>query len=151
MSTIKLDIKSIEGDAEQCRSGMPIWGKIYLETNDCIFPSKDWYDAVSSILDMWLSVMVDFVRMGGNSCELYFIDGPYKIRIDRVSGGEISVAMFNASKKVAINTCCFNDFLETLLNSADTFCHLCNEKKLSFTYSKTYSKIEANRKLLKDM
>lgn len=151
MGTFRLHIKSLENNPNIDQSSLPIWGVIYVESNGYSFPDEDWYDAVSSILDMWLATVINFMCSKNSLCELYFMDGPYRLRLNRVSTSEVNVSMLKNDKEVATSTCSIHDFLESIISSLELFCKLCRDNNSSFTLSKTFLRIEANGKKLKSV
>lgn len=149
MSMFRLHLHSIENDADMSENRFPLWGEIYVEANGCFFPSENWYDAVSSILDMWLPSIMDFMCSKDTECELYFMDGPHKLRLEWVSANIIHISMLSNDQKEAISTCCIYDFLKEIIMHVDMFCKFCRDNNLPFTSRREFSRIDANGNKLK--
>ena len=78
MSIFELHIKDLEITSE---SKFATWGIIYFQFDDLCFPDDMWYDAVSSLLDMWVYILDDFLCTDEKQCDLPFMDGPYEIQL----------------------------------------------------------------------
>ena len=148
MSIFRLHIKSLENNTIP-QNRLPIWGAICIEAYGYYFPDENWYDAVSSILDMWLPAIIEFMRSKDSLCELYFMDGPYRMCLDWASTNEVNISMLTCDKEVAAARCCVQDFLEAILEGADLFCKFCRDNNLCFTSSRTFLRIEKNSKKMK--
>lgn len=151
MSMIQLHIKSLEINTAPTNCVWPIWGEIFVEVNGHFFPNEDWYDAVSSILDMWLPNLIDFMRAKNKQCELYFMDGPHRIRLDWGHSQEVNLSMFSDDKENATTTCDINEFINSIVSCVDYFCEHCREYNSDFSSSKTFLRIEKRIKKLKRM
>jgi hypothetical protein len=58
-----------------------VGGVLYILIDDNIaFPEKDWFDLPVSILDMWLSVLIDNASKRKSTFNLFFLDGPFYIK-----------------------------------------------------------------------
>lgn len=56
-----------------------IWSILCVSVENRYFPDKEWYDATSSVLTMWLG-QVRLLLQGSSSKEtLYFMDGDYSL------------------------------------------------------------------------
>ena len=58
-----------------------VWGNIYFRMNDLCFPDSEWYDKVSSLLEMWMGAIIEFIQYDKRECTLHFMDGPFYIHI----------------------------------------------------------------------
>ncbi len=122
-----------------------------MEVNGYFFPDIDWYDVVSSILDMWIPAIIDFIRSGDSQCALYFMDGPYRMHLDWISTSELNISLLSSDKEEATNICCMHDFLESIIRGVDLFCKFCRDNNSGFISSKTFLRIDANGKKLKSV
>ena len=71
-------------DFEKYRDGFPLWSIMYVKINNSCFPDDQWWDATSSVLEMWASTLVAFAQGYEDSCILDFMDGDYAIRLERL-------------------------------------------------------------------
>ena len=62
-------------------STFPLWSKIYVTLDDIDFPSEHWYDATSSILEMWIHQVNSLICGSQRHAKLFFMDGDYYIDI----------------------------------------------------------------------
>lgn len=149
MNRIQLHIKSLEINTAPSNCVWPIWGDIFVEVNGHFFPDKNWSDAVSSILDMWLPNLISFMCGKNKECELYFMDGPHRIHLEWGHSQEINLSMLSGDKENATTTCDVDEFINSIVSGVDYFCEHCREYNSYFLSSKTFSRIEKGTKKLR--
>ena len=100
-------------------------GCIYVSVGDVYFPAYQWFDYVSVDLDRWIPLILSFAKGHTDSCVLFFVDGPYQLRLDRNNVGDISAVCLENNvvkiKKFPI------DFSEFLLSCAKVIGRLATE------------------------
>lgn len=151
MGTLQLHINSLDDNISLTKNSMQIWGRIHVELDGCCFPDEDWNDVISSIFDMWIPTIVDFLHSGKSSCELYFMDGPYRMCLKWISTSEVKISMFGGNSEVTANTCNIIDFLEAITKGINSFCELCRESYPSFISSSIFLRIIAGKTKLNEI
>lgn len=58
-------------------------GRIWLTIGDTAFPEEGWYDLPGVLLEQWMPGLESCFLGNTDSCELCFMDGPYKVRLNR--------------------------------------------------------------------
>ena len=61
-------------------------GRIWLSIGEVCFPEEGWYDLPGVLLERWMPQLESFFLGNTDSCELGFMDGPYKVRLRRTEG-----------------------------------------------------------------
>lgn len=137
MKNFKLRVKSVDpDDVNICNS---IWGEIYAEINDYSFPDNVWYDDVSSVLHMWLGETIDYLTGKQERWELYFMDGPYKIQLKEIPGGNVSVVFIaHDDKEVIRGVVKKSDVIKELLDCTQTFIEECCKKAPNSTTMRSF-------------
>lgn len=100
----------------------PFWGTIYIKTDSTSFPCDNWYDALSAVLSMWLFETAVFIsKKRKTAYKLYFMDGPYCIRLspaerDNVISAELisNNTVINAIDKDIY----FQEFIQQMLDTS---------------------------------
>lgn len=147
---MRLIVSQLEPTSQNAIIPQKIWGCIYVQNGQLYFPSKDWNDAVSSILDMWLSVMVEMIIDNKKRGSLFFMDGPFHIQICRGNKDSLVVSLLENNSIVHdVFSISFTDFVSTILSSVEHFVCFCKERQLSFLQSRTFSDIQNNTLQLK--
>ena len=65
-------------------NGKRLTGNIYLRWEDVSFPEEDWNDFVDVVLLWWWDALVG-LKEGAGGCELRFMDGPFWVRMTKVT------------------------------------------------------------------
>lgn len=73
-------------DEASLRFSRNVTGIVFFEFGTFQFPQRDWNDFVVVILGWWLDATTKLVAAGEGETELYFMDGPYALRIVLESG-----------------------------------------------------------------
>ncbi len=68
---------------EDLESGASRGGRIWVSIGEECFPEEGWYDLPGVLLEIWVPRLESFFRGNTDSCDLCFMDGPYKIRLCR--------------------------------------------------------------------
>ena len=142
-----LDICSISGN-----DNYAVWGNIYISINDVCFPDNEWFDAVSSILDMWTSVIIEFVSKKKKQCVLHFMDGPFLLILSKTNRDYIAISCKDGDgKEIATTVITTYELLQSLLDSTMLFTGLCSKNTLCFINTQMYEKIFSASHMLKNM
>ncbi|MBQ8814994.1 MAG: hypothetical protein IJZ85_10935 [Lachnospiraceae bacterium] len=144
MNTIQLHIKSLDFDDGiiGCES---IWGNIYIEIDGTCFPDNEWYDAVSSVLEMWIDCVIEFVRKKKEKCVLFFMDGPYEMQVRVHENNVIFIACKERGGEVyAEGMADFETFVNLFLNCTNEFLEKCRLNVRDFEKTTLYSKLSSS-------
>lgn len=115
-------------DEASLRFSRNVTGIVFFEFGTFQFPQRDWNDFVVVILGWWLDATTKLMAAGEGETELYFMDGPYALRIVIVGG------LFKISRgrdDVATETTAFNleveslTFLHAILNASKMVLSAC--------------------------
>lgn len=63
------------------KTSLDIFGDIHFKIDGYCFPSEDWDDFVYPILSWWKEQLRQMIDNANDSCELFFMDGPYFVTI----------------------------------------------------------------------
>lgn len=151
MNTMQLHINSLEFD-DAITDIESIWGKIYIEIDGVYFPDEDWFDVVSSVLDMWMNSIIEFIVEKKEQCTLYFMDGPYEIQLCAYEKNNISIICKEQDGEMYVNEIVdFNMFVNMLLNCVSVFLEECRWNIQNFSKTTMCSTmINSCRKLRKE-
>ena len=72
-------------------------GRMWISIGDCSFPEEGWYDLPGILLEYWKKDLCAFANGETNSCELFFMDGPYCVKIQRAEEGVTAACMCSGS------------------------------------------------------
>ena len=72
-------------------------GRIWLELGAESFPEEGWYDLPGVLLEIWKSGLESFFLGNTDSCELQFMDGPYRVRLRR-EGEQVSTVCLEQNR-----------------------------------------------------
>lgn len=120
---------------------LPIWGVVYIQLGEISFPDKEWDDAVSSILVMWSEEVSQFIASQyKNKCDLYFMDGPFKIQLFMNTSGNI-VASFVGNNKVLVSEAeiQITDLVTQLQNASKELIEVLKDQKNSYIFNSVRS------------
>lgn len=144
MNTIQLHINSLEFDDGiiGCES---IWGKIYVEIDGAYFPDNEWYDAVSSVLEMWMDSVIGFIRKKKEKCVLYFMDGPYEMQFRAHEKNDIYIVCKERDGEVyAEGIVDFQTLVNLFLKCTSDFLEKCRLNVHGFEETALYSKLSGS-------
>ena len=85
---MELILNAIDYDENRPMDGFSSGGELYVVT-DVFFPGEHWYDCVYLDLKTWLPNLISFGSNHTDTCFLNFMDGPYSIRLKRLSEGAV--------------------------------------------------------------
>lgn len=105
-----------------------IFGTIYVNFGEFLFPSVDWTDFVESILSMWANELLQHAGHGHTAFTLYFMDGPYQIDVSK-SGSQMTCRCMDHGQAKYSIVCVYSDFLDSLTNALSLFNQILNEKQ----------------------
>lgn len=74
-------VRIIVENFEEYSVNFSTWSTVYFMIDNMYFPSMDWCDATSSILEMWAYEMASFISLQKASAELFFMDGDYVAKL----------------------------------------------------------------------
>ena len=94
-------------------------GELSFAVDGKFFPAEHWYDCVYADLKIWLPQLISFGSGHTDSCEFSFMDGPFAVRLSRLSDGSV-YAVFLRHQKVA--DAAHNVDMSMLLKSALSCC-----------------------------
>lgn len=143
-------VRTIELSKSSNKPIYSVWGTICVQIGDVFFPDEDWDDVLSSVLDMWLSAICDFIELSKQECILDFMDGPYRIVLHRKSG-KVEAVFEN---DLHFNRCVFPEidvsiFAKSLYVAANDMINACKENIVQFTSRNTCNNICKGMKRLK--
>lgn len=145
MDHFRINMELHDSGNSTSTADFPIWGTIYVECDDFHFPVEEWHDAVSSLFDMWLSEIIQYVNTGCDRCELDFMDGPFVICLNRLPKDYVCVSLIERPGKVHRK---FSVLLEVLvkelLNCVNLFVDECKSQSMQFVETNTFRRILEN-------
>ena len=128
-----------------------IWGKINIQIDNIYYPDNEWYDAVSSILDMWTAELVEYISTKKDECYLNFMDGPFYIKLTKMKDTDrVTVTCKNQDGAVFDTSICCFELIQEILTASYSFLDICREKLPSFVNTTVFSKITASCIILED-
>ena len=137
-------------DFENYRKGFPLWSVIYVKIDDKCFPDDQWWDATSSILEMWANNLASFLCECEDSCTLDFMDGDYTIRIERTASKHIK-ATFKKTSSIVL--CCDSIdlvyFIRQILSAAERLKNSTTEIKNSRMIERLSYEVDKLRMMLR--
>lgn len=74
-------MRLIVSEFDAFSSKFPLWSKIYVTLGEVAFPSTNWFDATSSVLEMWMDQVIGLICGTTTHAQLHFMDGAYYIDI----------------------------------------------------------------------
>jgi len=82
-----------------------IVGELYIKIDNFYFPSYGWSDIISSVLDMWMDNLISLIQSDRDDeiKELFFMDGPYYLRIIGIKDDNVVITMFAHDKQINQN------------------------------------------------
>ena len=148
MQDFKIRVKSIDADDIDTYS---IWGEIYVEINGKSLPDNAWYDSASSIIHMWLSETIEQLSGKQDCWELPFMDGPYKICLNKDTDTNTLVRFLVNDKEILGHTVVDTEnIIQEILDCAETFMNLCYRDAPSSTSMRTFIEIQKMYNILKE-
>ena len=66
------------------KDGDKIFGNIFFEKSEFVFPERQWNDFVIIILNWWIDELLKLINNNAISAELFFMDGPLSIKVNHV-------------------------------------------------------------------
>lgn len=96
------------------RNDRSVYGELFMEIGDLIFPNKGWEDIISSVLDMWIDNISSLLKSKlGVESEFCFMDGPYSFKVFNVNEEMINIDFYEDDVRLNTKTyqISFNNFL----------------------------------------
>ena len=75
-------------------------GRMWFSIGSECFPEEGWYDLPGILLQYWKKDLNAFADGRTDTCELLFMDGPYRVKIQRSEGRVTAVCL--DSERVSI-------------------------------------------------
>ena len=135
------------------KEGNHVFGNVYFEGKECVFPDKDWNDFIIIIVNWWSLALKKLLKNGTLSEELLFMDGPFSVKINYLEEDYFDLFFFEQDKisgtsKVKIYYF-INEFLKevnSLIRHIDSFKWDSNEiRDLKINYTDLKNALEKTR------
>jgi hypothetical protein len=101
---------------------------IYVETDEFCFPSNTWSDFTYTILQWWVTCMIDLKSRANATKELYFMDGDYRLDVYKDDKMGLVLKCINArgAREVveASIECSYVEFMHALLRAVKDFLYV---------------------------
>lgn len=121
MPTIKiyLDEKNFE-----LTSFGSLWSVFFIQIDDVSFPCEDWWDNSSSILEMWICSIYEYLAGSIKNVTLYFMDGDFSIQLSNKNESSVLAKFIGPDETVYFSyTIDIYDFCKELLYASDKITH----------------------------
>jgi hypothetical protein len=119
------------------------------------FPNCDWWDFPDSILGMWLYQLVNNRDVSNIEFDLYFMDGPFKLKISKDTEMSLLIqCIHNKFNEVVTNQfiCDYYKFMKVLYNAYKRFNYLMYINDMhQGKYSLIYKQSIISMNLIKDI
>jgi len=116
---VEMLLSYIEFSENRPLSGYSSGGELYFAVGDGFFPEENWYDCAFQDLKTWIPRLISFGSNHTDSCEFFFMDGPYTIRLNRREDGSVYADCLRDHKSILLRQ---NVDLPVLLKSALSCC-----------------------------
>ena len=97
-------IELLVSDFEEFNDAFALWSIIYIRIGNQCFPDNRWWDATSTILEMWISNVELLIKRTKESVELDFMDGDYAINLTCTSKNNIDVECVTPQGDIVLHT-----------------------------------------------
>ena len=139
MDEIQINLAEVDIDENSDDCQVAAWGEIYLTIGKTSFPFENWTDVVSSVLDMWTENIIDFVRKKKTQCTLFFMDGPYNVRVYARKNNYITLICRDDYGNVFVRSVVeLATFLEKILICTSSFIDVCKHTAPNY-YAMNYT------------
>lgn len=129
MEMISLQLELVDVDMQRVSGGYPLGGVIYFTVGDACFPEENWYDLVSIDFENWLPKITSFAFDHTDICELGFMDGPARVRFERLSTGMVTATcVWNKQHEIPAIEIDFPEFLKSVCKCIRKYNRLLHEK-----------------------
>ncbi|MBQ8746690.1 MAG: hypothetical protein IJZ08_02345 [Clostridia bacterium] len=88
----------------------------YIQIGDFCFPDSEWTDLSFSVLQMWTYKLVSATSQ---SIDLYFLDGPFWLKIQQLRDGEINLCFMHDDKMIRQEVSALNRLYIALIDAYD--------------------------------
>ena len=90
-------------DFYEFRDRFPLWSIIHIEVSNEYFPDDQWWDATSSVLEIWMDNLISFIYGSIDFCTLDFLDGDYSINLHKKTQWEAVAICLAPNDKVIVS------------------------------------------------
>ncbi len=119
----------------------------YIQIGDFYFPDPEWTDLTYSVLQMWTQKLVSAIS---HSNHLYFLDGPFSLKITPLRNDEITLYFMHHEKIVREEVSTMRNLYAALLDAYDQLMlFVNNENELGEKASGVLKDIKNGMDLLK--
>lgn len=136
----------IEDTSLKLTSHHAITSVLYVESEYSSFPCKGWTELSSSVLDMWLSCLTEFLLYSLNETFLFFMDGPYMLKLTRISSRTARIEMIECGNVLLFDTVIdLSYFCGQVLSAAEVirfFAEERNQRKINGIFSSRQEKLK---------
>lgn len=87
-------------DFDTYKDNYPLWSTIYVKVDDEYFPDRQWWDATSDVLQMWIRNITRLISGSTDNCVLFFMDGDYSIKLTVVEPRKVFAEYIGPWKKL---------------------------------------------------
>lgn len=115
-------------DEASLRFSRNVTGTVFFEFGAFQFPERNWNDFVVVILGWWLDATTKLMAAGEGETDLYFMDGPYSLRIAlegaafKIGRGRDDVEIEDGSFNLEVDA---HDFLRAIYDASTTILSAC--------------------------
>lgn len=121
------------------------------------FPNQEWWDFPDAILGMWINNLLKSKEISDEEFILYFMDGPYELKVYKDSEMELLIQCINTRYKPKVEytfNCNYYDFMEAVYKALKTLNYLIyknnlHESKFSGIYKQTVVYMKEIKSVLK--
>jgi hypothetical protein len=118
---IKIDLDSISIEVNK------IFGNIYFENENIVFPERQWNDFILIVVNWWLESLSKFVADKSLSVELFFMDGSFSIKINRLDDNILKLYFVSENQIKGTETVLMRNFVKDFLKEANTLIRFINK------------------------
>lgn len=127
-----------------------IFGTIYVNFGEFLFPAVDWTDFIESVLSMWANELLQHAGLGHTTFTLYFMDGSYQIDVTK-NGAQMTCRCMDHGQAKYNIVCVYSDFLDSLKNALSLFNQILDEKQHQEGSKEFISAIKYNTSLIEKL
>jgi hypothetical protein len=107
-----------------------VWGTIWLDLEGRSFPEAGWSDMVLAVLRGWLANVDNLVTKDIDQERLFFMDGPFEIRILKEDSDLWKLILFKRESEILFESKVISsqDVVEAVLDASIRAIQVCKEK-----------------------
>jgi hypothetical protein len=125
-------------------------GHIWFENGQFSFPDRAWYDFPVIILGWWANSLAELLGNRRDKCELYFMDGPYKLVVEAIENNIWNIRFLKDTNsgiqfmyELLVD---YKRLIRQVFSSCSIVINYCREKKW---FNKDYDCLVLNHKVLR--